>query len=123
MATILGDFLRKLRLSNKEILKDMAKNLGVSSAFLSAVENGKKKMPTAWEAKLKEIYNLTSAQMTELKDAVMESSDIVELNLKGSSAQNKELAISFARQFDTMDEQTSKAILEFLKRKQVGEKE
>lgn len=123
MATILGDFLRKLRLSNKEILKDMAKNLGVSSAFLSAVENGKKKMPTAWEAKLQEIYNLTSAQMTELKDAVMESSDIVELNLKGSSAQNKELAISFARQFDTMDEQTSKAILEFLKRKQVGEKE
>jgi len=123
MATILGDFLRKLRLSNKEILKDMAKNLGVSSAFLSAVENGKKKMPTAWEAKLQEIYNLTSAQMTELKDAVMESSDIVELNLKGSSAQNKELAISFARQFDTMDEQTSKAILEFLKRKQAGEKE
>ena len=123
MATILGDFLRKLRLSNKEILKDMAKNLGVSSAFLSAVENGKKKMPTAWEAKLQEIYNLTSAQMTELKDAVMESSDIVELNLKGSSAQNKELAISFARQFDTMDEQTSKAILEFLKRKQVGKKQ
>ena len=123
MATILGDFLRKLRLSNKEILKDMATNLGVSSAFLSAVENGKKKMPTAWEAKLQEIYNLTSAQMTELKDAVMESSDIVELNLKGTSAQNKELAISFARQFDTMDEQTSKTILEFLKRKQVGEKE
>ena len=123
MATILGDFLRKLRLSNKEILKDMATNLGVSSAFLSAVENGKKKMPTAWETKLQEIYNLTSAQMTELKDAVMESSDIVELNLKGTSAQNKELAISFARQFDTMDEQTSKAILEFLKRKQVGEKE
>lgn len=123
MATILGDFLRKLRLSNKEILKDMATNLDVSSAFLSAVENGKKKMPTAWEEKLQKIYNLTSEQMTELKDAVMESSDIVEINLKDTSAQNKELAISFARQFDTMDEQTSKAILEFLKRKQAGEKE
>lgn len=123
MATILGDFLRKLRLSNKEILKDMATNLDVSSAFLSAVENGKKKMPTAWEEKLQKIYNLTSEQMKELKDAVMESSDIVEINLKDTSAQNKELAISFARQFDTMDEQTSKAILEFLKRKQAGEKE
>ena len=43
MATTLGVFLRKLRLANDEILKDMAKNLGVSSAFLSAVENGKKK--------------------------------------------------------------------------------
>lgn len=123
MATILGDFLRKLRLSNKEILKDMATNLDVSSAFLSAVENGKKKMPTAWEEKLQKIYNLTSEQMIELKNAVMESSDIVEINLKDTSAQNKELAISFARQFDTMDEQTSKAILEFLKRKQAREKE
>ena len=101
----------------------MATNLDVSSAFLSAVENGKKKMPTAWEEKLQKIYNLTSEQMIELKDAVMESSDIVEINLKDTSAQNKELAISFARQFDTMDEQTSKAILEFLKRKHAEEKE
>lgn len=123
MATILGDFLRKLRLSNKEILKDMATSLGVSSAFLSAVENGKKKMPTAWEKKLQNIYTLTSEQMIELKDAVMKSSDIVEINLKDSSAQNKELAISFARQFDTMDEQTSKAILEILKRDQIREKQ
>lgn len=45
MLTGIGKFLRKLRIDNEEILKDMADALGVSSAFLSAVENGRKKMP------------------------------------------------------------------------------
>ena len=43
MLTSLGTFLRKIRINKGEILRDMATNLGVSSAFLSAVENGKKK--------------------------------------------------------------------------------
>lgn len=117
MATTLGVFLRKLRLANDEILKDMAKNLGVSSAFLSAVENGKKKMPNNWERKLKEVYSLSTIQIEELRRAVMESSGVVELNLKGLSTSNRELAISFARQFETMDDETSKELLAFLQRK------
>ena len=36
-------FCRKLRLDNNQILKDMADVLGVSSSYLSAVENGKRK--------------------------------------------------------------------------------
>ena len=42
MITSLGRFLRKLRIDQGEILKDMADKLGVSVSFLSAVENGKK---------------------------------------------------------------------------------
>ena len=45
MLTSIGRFLRKLRIDHGEILKDMADALGVSYAFLSAVENGKKKCP------------------------------------------------------------------------------
>ena len=37
MSTLVGDFLRKIRLENGEILKVMAQKLEVSSAFLSAV--------------------------------------------------------------------------------------
>lgn len=48
MLTSVGRFLRTLRIDHGEILKDMADVLGVSSAFLSAVENGKKKMPEGW---------------------------------------------------------------------------
>lgn len=121
MATKLGDYLRKLRLSNSEVLKDMAEKLKVSSAFLSAVENGKKKIPASWRQKLQEIYNLSSEEMENFEKAIMESSDVVELNIKNTSSSNRDLAISFARQFESMDDKTSKELLAFLKKKQKQE--
>ncbi len=114
MATALGDFLRKLRLENGELLKSMAVKLDVSSAFLSAVENGKKKMPESWYSKLEVLYNLNDNQMSELKEAVMASSDVIELNIHNSSSDGRLLAISFARKFDSLDDKTSKAIIEIL---------
>ena len=41
----LGRFLKKLRIENGEVLFDMAQRLGVSPAFLSAVENDRKVAP------------------------------------------------------------------------------
>ena len=46
MLTALGRFLRKIRIDRNELLKDMADKLEVSASFLSAVENGKKSMPS-----------------------------------------------------------------------------
>ena len=42
--TKLGIALRKIRLDRQELLKNMADKLKVSSAFLSAVETGKKRL-------------------------------------------------------------------------------
>ena len=114
MITSVGKFLRELRIGKGEILKTMAETLGVSSAFLSAVENGKKKLPDAWLPKLEEYYGLSSEQMEELRQAIIESGDTVALNIRNASAGNRQLAISFARQFDTLDEETSKKLLSIL---------
>lgn len=114
MLTNLGKFLRKLRIDHGEILRDMAENLGVSSAFLSAVENGKKKMPDAWLAKIKELYCLNEAQVAELKEAIIESSNTVEINIRNASVHNRQLAVSFARQFDSLDDETSKKLFNIL---------
>lgn len=62
----------------------MAKRLDVSSAFLSAVENGKKKVPDAWLPKLETFYSLNSQQMEELRNAIAESADTVELNIQNA---------------------------------------
>ena len=51
MLTSIGKFLRKLRVDHDEILKDMAEKLEVTVSFLSAVENGKKHMPAAWNSR------------------------------------------------------------------------
>lgn len=116
MLTSIGKFLRKLRIDQGEILKDMAETLEVSSAFLSAVENGKKKMPEGWVEKLATLYSFTTEQTEELQAAVIATNNVVELNLKTASPNNKALAISFAREFDSLDDETSRKIFELLKR-------
>ena len=117
MLPSIGRFLRKLRIDNGEILKDMAEALGVSSAFLSAVENGKKKMPEGWIEKLKTIYSFTAEQAEELQAAVIDTNDAVELNLQNATPGNRALAISFAREFDSLDDETSRKIFEILNRR------
>ncbi len=117
MLTSIGRFLRKLRADKGEILKDMANALGVSSAFLSAVENGKKKMPEGWAEKLKSIYLFTAEQVKELQTAVIDTNDAVELSLQNATPGNRALAISFAREFDSLDDETSRKILKILKRR------
>jgi len=116
MLTSIGKFLRRLRLGKGEILKDMAEALGVSSAFLSAVENGKKKMPDSWLQKLATVYELSTEQVKELRTAIIDTNDAVELNLQNVTPGNRALAISFAREFDSLDEETSRKIFEILKR-------
>lgn len=117
METSIGKFLRVLRIENQEILKDMADRLGVSSAFLSAVENGKKKLPDSWYEKLTKIYSLTERQQGELKQAVIESSDIVELDIAHSACYQRNLAVSFAREFNSIDEDLCKKLLKLLNKK------
>lgn len=114
MRTSVGRFLRNIRIDRGEILRDMAQNLGVSSAFLSAVENGKKKVPDSWIQKLGSIYSLTPAQVSELKDAILCSGDTVELDIQNVSDESRRLAVSFARRFDTLDKEITKKLLGIL---------
>lgn len=117
MLTSIGRFLRKLRIDHGEILKDMAESLGVSSAFLSAVENGKKKMPGNWIEKLNALYSFTAEQAEELRVAVIDTNNAVELNLQNVTPGNRSLAISFAREFESLDDETSRKIFEILNRR------
>lgn len=66
MLTDFGKFTRKLRVDHDQLLKDMAYKLGVTMSYLSAVEHGKRKIPNEWGAKLREHYDLTETQVTEL---------------------------------------------------------
>ncbi|MGI6107405.1 MAG: helix-turn-helix domain-containing protein [Lachnospiraceae bacterium] len=118
MRTSLGRILRNLRLDNNQILKDMADVLEVSSAFLSAVENGKKKMPDDWVDKLAVEYHLDDDQKEGLRNAAMESQKTISLDISGASPVAKQLAVSFARNFNDMDENTTKKLMNILKNKE-----
>lgn len=122
MRTSIGEFLRNLRMTKNQRLKDMADILEVSSAFLSAVENGKKSMPDVWVKKIQAEYGISNEQCEEMKQSAMESQNTISLNMRNVSSVNRELAVSFARQFDDMDEETSRKILSMLKNRKKGGK-
>ncbi len=114
MLTSLGRFLRKLRIDNGEILKDMAEKLDVSASFLSAVENGKKHMPSEWNERISSIYSLNEVQQSDFTKAIAESEKIIEMNLVNANTGQREVAVSFARRFNNIDDSQIEAIRKIL---------
>ncbi len=114
MLTSFGKFLRILRINNGEILKDMADKLNVSVSFLSAVENGKKEVPSLWEEKIADIYSLNSNEKDELAEAILKSKKEVKISLQELDDQDKDIVLEFARKFSDLDQQTKQNIMKYL---------
>ncbi len=114
--TKFGEYVRILRIKNHEVMGDMAKALGTSLPFLSAVENGKKNVPKDWIEKLVEHYQLSNEEQIELKKSIEESKTQMKLNLINSSSCQRKAAIQFARSFDGMDDETALKIVKLLEK-------
>jgi|GEM_PF-5076678 len=61
---------------------DMARWLKVSLPFVSAVENGKKKIPNNWYQKIVDHYHLDNETSKELKRSIEEAQSMLKLNLQ-----------------------------------------
>ncbi|MDI9460848.1 MAG: XRE family transcriptional regulator [Saccharofermentanales bacterium] len=105
MATQYGKILRKIRIDQDELLKDMANKLEVSSAFLSSIENGRKAPPANFTARIKELYSLTSEIYYDLIRAEREydfhQKQIIDLSTY--DMEGREAIVSMARHFDSLD--------------------
>ena len=109
MLTELGKLLRKIRIDRQELLRDMASTLGVSVAYLSVVETGKRNAPIAWCNKIIQAYHLNSDEVAQLRTAFDESQDELRISLQQISAQQRSTAISFAKALEGLsDEQLEK---------------
>lgn len=104
MLTRFGKFCRKLRIENGELLFDMAQRLGVSSAFLSKVENGKSKPPMEWKEEIASMYHLSTKQVEELAISIDEARIKNTINISMMSSDEKDMMFAFARKLDSMDE-------------------
>lgn len=113
--TRLGRFCRKLRVDNNELLYDMAHRIGVSSAFLSQVENGKKKPPKDMLRKLVENYKLSQEQIKELETSVFEASNQESIDISDYDESEKELMLSFARSLKSFNKREIEKIKELIK--------
>ncbi len=104
MVTRFGKFCRNLRMENEELLYTMAKRLGVSSAFLSRVENGKAKPPVEWEQVIKLEYDLDENQKEELNKSIREARENV-IRVDSLSQNDRDMMFAFARQLNALDKE------------------
>ena len=112
MVTALGKFCRKLRIDKGELLFDMAEKLDVSTAFLSKVENGRRKPPEEWEDKIIELYNLEGNRKSEFEDCFFRAKNADSIDIRNYDDENKNLMLSFARKFETLDKEALRKMLD-----------
>ena len=104
MLTAFGKFCRKLRIENEEILKDMAEKLGVTPAYLSAVEVGKRNIPVEWFNAITSTYALSAKEQRDLQEAIDSSAKQIKINLDNYSERQKQTAVMFARKLSTLND-------------------
>jgi transcriptional regulator with XRE-family HTH domain len=114
--TPFGAKLRDLRAARGQNLKQMAAELGVSAAYLSALEHGKRGRPT-WLLIQRIIahFNIIWDEAEDLQRLAALSDPRVVVDTAGLSPQATELANRLARDIATLPESEVKALLSRLR--------
>lgn len=115
MLTEFGKLIRKYRIDNNLILKDMADTLGLPSSYLSAMELGRKVVSNEFLEKLFAKYHFSQEEQRNFIEAAKLSVNSVKINIENVDSARRNMALSFARKFDSLDEETVKKILDYLK--------
>lgn len=118
MLTKFGKTLRKIRIDHDEVLKDMANKFGVTVAYLSAVENGKREVPDNWISVIEREYHVSGDEMRELQKYAYENKNSLKIDLCGIEQEEKELALAFARSFKSLSDEEMKMLSNIFNREE-----
>lgn len=114
MITIFGKELRKLRIEHQLKMTDMANALGVSSAYLSAIEHGKRKIPVHLIDQLTHLYTLSESEEHKLRLAEEAMIDTITIPLKGLSDTRRLLILEIVNAIQTASDETLQKVLQIL---------
>lgn len=93
--TDFGVAVRKARLDAKVSLNDMAMDLGVTPAFLSSLEVGRKRIPADWAEKIEAFFKKKKVDVPNLRKLADVSNRSI--SLEGMSPQKAMMLAGFAR--------------------------
>ena len=116
--TPFGAKLRQLRRERGIQLKEMAKGLGVSAAYLSALEHGHRGRPNrAFVHRICAYLNIIWDEAEELQALAQLSHPRITVDTAGLSPEATELANRLAERIQKLDPETVRSMLELLERK------
>jgi len=115
--TKLGKELRKIRLDLGITLFDMASAISISSGMLSSIETGRKPAPADFIQKLAQIYHPVALRKAEFDRLADETKNEVKVRLDSANPQANELALAFARKFDTLTDSQIRQMMAVFERK------
>jgi Zn-dependent peptidase ImmA (M78 family)/transcriptional regulator with XRE-family HTH domain len=96
--TPFGIAIRKLRLDKAMRLLDLSQALGISAAFLSAIETGRKPIPDGFVLKVAKAMQLTTEELSLLRKAADRTRQVVKIEKLPED--QRELVAAFARRLD-----------------------
>jgi transcriptional regulator with XRE-family HTH domain len=112
--TQFGKLIRKLRIDTGIVLKDMAEMIGVSSAYLSSIELGKKNITTKIIESICSAYALSEIERQELEKAAEMSQPSIKLDLRNHTETERNAVSVFARKYRELDSDEHKKLMELL---------
>jgi len=99
--TPFGREVRKRRAERGETQADVARSLGVSVAFWSSIETGKKNISDDLLAKVIQHFELPAGVAERLRELAEASRDEVKINMHRLNDPTRELIAGFARKFES----------------------
>ena len=117
MITEFGEYLRVYRMDNNISLSTMASALQVPCSYLSALEMGRKNITDEFLKKLFSSYYFSEDEKIKLQELAKSSGTTIKLNLTNSSNSQRELALQFARSFDSLSDKDISEISAFFVRR------
>ena len=115
MASKFGKELRKIRVDYEDSINDMAKKLGISMSYLSAIEAGKRNIPSDMVSKIISSYKLSKERSEILKQSEVESAKQINIDLSTVSVEQRKLVFALSRKINDISDEECFKILEKLK--------
>lgn len=114
MASELGKIFRKHRIDKGATMKDMSSFLGVSSAFLSAIELGKKKITDELLEKSSAYFGLNEKEDAQMRDTAHKANGEIRLNISQLSSEDQNGVLAFARKYKSMSPEQKERLKKLL---------
>ena len=113
--TPFGRMVRKHRIDQGMLLKDMAEALNISSSWLSAIETGRKPITKGLPKRVAKVLGLDLDENVRLLDAADQSA--TSYKIKSAIPDRRDVAAALARRFDDFSDEEIHRIREIVNRR------